>query len=116
MVDFLLILHESPQAFSGVSPAEMQQIVARYGAWAGSLAQRGHLVGGQKLRDEGGRHLRRRNERVIASDGPYAEAKDLIGGFFTIRAANYDAAQKLCEECPHLQYGWIELREIEPTA
>jgi hypothetical protein len=46
-------------------------------------------------------------------DGPFAEAKEVIGGYFVIQAADYAEAVRLSTECPHLRYGGrIELREI----
>ena len=47
-------------------------------------------------------------------DGPYSETKEVIGGYFAVRAADYDEAVKICEDCPHLEYaGTIEIREID---
>ena len=52
--------------------------------------------------------------RPKVSDGPFAEAKEVIGGYFIIESANYDEAVKLSSDCPHLELGGrIELREIE---
>lgn len=115
MADFMLILHDEPATFAELSPSEMQAIVERYRAWSAKLGTGGHLRGGEKLRDEGGRHLRRRERQLLVTDGPYAEAKDIVGGFFVIAAQSYDQAAALCADCPHLDYGWIELREIERT-
>jgi hypothetical protein len=118
MHQYILLLHENPASYAGLSPAEMGAIIERYGAWAQSLAERGLLAGGEKLADDGGRRLHRRGDTVLASDGPYAEAKDLIGGYFVIRAESDSAAETLARECPHLGHegNWIELRRIDPTA
>lgn len=114
---YLLLLHERPADLPAVSAAEMQEIVQRYQAWAADLAQRGLLVGGEKLADDGGRHLRLEGGaggRPVASDGPYAEAHDVIGGYFVIRADDDAAAEALARTCPHLSgRQWIEIRRIE---
>ncbi len=116
MHTYLLLLHEQPAAFADVGPAEMAAIVERYRAWAADLAERGLLVGGEKLADDGGRHLRLAGGRPLATDGPYAEAHDVIGGFFTLRAEDDAQAEALAATCPHLAgSGWIEIRRIEPT-
>ena len=116
MHTYLLLLHEHPADFAHVGPAEMQAIVERYRAWAGDLAERGLLVGCEKLADDGGRHLRLADGRPLATDGPYAEAHDVIGGFFTILAEDDAGAVALAASCPHLQgRAWIEIRRIEPT-
>lgn len=114
MNQYLLLLHETPADYASLSPGDIQEIIARYSAWAGEMAERGHLVSGEKLTDSGGVQLRRNASGVLASDGPYAEAKDVIGGIFVLKAANLAEARALSESCPHLRgNNWIELREIE---
>jgi hypothetical protein len=114
MNQYLLILHEKPADAAPMSPAEMMELVGRYKAWSAGLAQRGLLSGGEKLTDEGGRHLRLRAGQTLATDGPYAEAHDVIGGFFIIKADTDAQAETLAATCPHLVgTQWIELRRIE---
>jgi len=110
----LLLLHETPADAATLSANEMAAIVQRYSDWAADLAERGLLVAGEKLADDGGRRLRRDGDRLLASDGPYAEAHDVIGGFFTVRAASDAEAEALAASCPHLGgRNWIEIRRIE---
>lgn len=114
MNQYLLLLHETPADYHDVSPAQMQEIVARYVAWSADMAQRGLLVSGEKLVDDGGRHLRLAGEATVASDGPYAEAKDVIGGIFIVKAATDAEAERLAASCPHLRgRNWIEIRRID---
>jgi hypothetical protein len=115
MRQFMLILEENPSSFAQVTPDEMQRIVERYMAWSDDLARRDRLAGGQKLRDEGGRVLRRSGAGAAVTDGAYAEAKEVIGGYFLIRAADYDEAVELASSCPHLDYGTIHVRQIDET-
>ena len=116
MPNYLLILHEEPTDFSRMSPDQMEAIVREYMEWSRKLEAAGKYVGGQKLKDEGGRHLLGSGPEFRVTDGPYAEAKEVIGGFFTISADGYDEAVMISAECPHLKYGGrIELREIEPV-
>lgn len=117
MANFILLLHEKPADLSGLSPDEIQSVIAEYVAWSQSLAADGKLAGGQKLRDEGGKSLSGSGENFRVTDGPYAEAKEVIGGFFSINASDYDEAVRISKGCPHLKYGGrIELREVEPTS
>jgi hypothetical protein len=93
-----------------MSPAEMQAIIAKYNAWSGAVAQAGKLRGGEKLRDTGWRVMTASG----VTDGPFSESKEFIGGFFIIEASGYDDAELLCREHPHLAFGSVEIREIEP--
>ncbi len=114
MNQYLLLLHDTPADAVQVSAAEMKEIVGRYKAWSAGLAQRGLLAGGEKLSDDGGRHLRLKNGQPLASDGPYAEAHDVIGGYFVIKADNDAMAEELAQSCPHLRGSqWVEIRRIE---
>lgn len=109
MAQFMLLLHEQPSDFANVSAEEIQAIIQEYDDWRRQVAAVGH-----KLKDEGGRHLKLHNDQLRVVDGPYAEAKEVMGGYFIVQAADYDEAVKVSQSCPHLKYGGsIQLREIE---
>ena len=113
MSKYTLMLRESPDAFANFSPTELQAIFKRYSAWADGLKQAGNLAGSQKLRDGDGRVVRRNGGRVMVTDGPFAEGKEVLGGLFVVEAGSYDEALKIANGCPHLDYGSIEVREVE---
>ncbi len=113
MGQYMLILHDNPQDMSDASPQELQSVVGEYMAWREKVASQDKLVGGNKLADEGGRLLTNDGGKMRVVDGPFAEAKEIVGGYFLVSAANYDEAVELCRDCPHLKYGSkIEVREI----
>jgi hypothetical protein len=84
-------------------------------AWGDSLRARGLLGPHAKLTDGAARVMRREQGRVRTTDGPYAEAKEVLGGYFTILADSYEQAVERCLDCPHLDFGSIEIREVEQT-
>ncbi|MBM3522989.1 MAG: transcription initiation protein [Alphaproteobacteria bacterium] len=117
MARYILFLHERPEAFARFSPAEMARIIGEYRAWAQSLRTRNALAGGEKLADDPGRVMRAKGSDVVVADGPYAESRELVGGYFIVIADSYDAAAALARDCPHLRYGGaIELRAIHELA
>ncbi len=109
MAKFVLVLRDSGWNPEEMSPEEIQSVIGRYRAWSEKIRSNG----GQKLRDNEGRVLRRDAARISVTDGPYAEAKEILGGFMVIEAATYDEAQRLCEDSPHFDYGSIEIRQID---
>ena len=115
MPNYLLLLHEDPAAFANVSPNEMQEIIQKYSDWKQRMQNSGAMVRGQKLQNGTGRVLHRTGGETAAIDGPYTESKEVIGGLFEIRAEDYEHAVAASLECPHLEYGTIEVREIEPV-
>ncbi len=116
MPNYVLFLHEDPADWAGVSPEEMQRVIEKYRAWHEGLVRDGRLVEGYKLVDGSGRTIVRRGGETSETDGPYAEAREIVGGLFVVQADGYDAAAEIARECPALEYGTrIELREVDPT-
>lgn len=115
MPSYLLILHTDSDRKPPNSEDERMSVRQAYMGWAERMRADGKLRGGEKLTDDGGRIMRRSRDRVAVTDGPYAESKELVGGFFILAAEDYDEACRLAESCPHLAYGGrIEVRQIEP--
>jgi len=114
MSQFLLLLHESTTDAPALSAAEIQAVIREYQAWGSKLAESGRLLAGHKLVDGSARHLSGHGADLSVTDGPLAEAKEIIGGFYQIEADDYDQAVKLVGDCPHLRFGGtIELRQID---
>ena len=114
MPSYMLLLHQSPSKFQDLAPEDIQQIIARYTTWRSELVRQNKLRGGEKLGNDGGRRLRIQGDQVSVTDGPYSEAAEVLGGYFTIEAANYDEAVAIARTCPHLTgTQWIEVRQID---
>lgn len=114
MAQYLLLLYDNPANWTKFSPEEIQKAMAKYGAFREKLKDRKQWVAGQKLADEPGRVLRSKEGKIVATDGPYSETKEWLGGFFLIDVPNYNAAVEVSRECPHLEYGGtIEVREVD---
>lgn len=109
---------EIPADFE-ITPEMIQTIISKYNAWTTKLQNQGCLLDVNKLRDSDGRVLRGYGEGQVVTDGPYAETKEVIGGYWLITASSYQEAVDLARDCPTLEFGGtIEVREIEefPTA
>jgi hypothetical protein len=111
MPQYLLLLRDDPAQFLDLSPEEMQKVLQRYGDWRRSLQNR--IIGGHKLKDGEGRVMRSENNKPLVTDGPFAEAKEVMGGVFILEAADYNQAVELAKTCPHMDFGTIEVRQIE---
>jgi len=115
MNQYLLILRDDPAVFHQMSPQELQQVFAKYSAWRTQLQEAGRLVGGNKLEDYSGKVLRNggASNKMQITDGPFAESKEVIGGYFMVNAGSYEDAVALCHDCPHLEYGAVEVRRVD---
>ena len=114
MAKYMLLLHDNPASFADVSPEQMQKVIEKYMAWGNRLRQAGLMHAGDKLTDEPGKVVRRREGQVRVTDGPYSETKEVLGGYYIIEAASYDQAIERSRDCPHLEYGGtIEVRQVD---
>ena len=114
MQNYLLLLHEDESQRRAIPQAKMMAMIKEYGAWAAKLRADNRLFGGEKLADDNGRVLRDKQGKITVTDGPYAESKEVVGGFFIIAAKDYDEACMIAQGCPHLKYyGRVEVRQID---
>jgi hypothetical protein len=113
MENYLLLLHQGDLRPKELSPEQIQAILARYKAWSQKLREAGRFVGSNKLQDDTARIVRGQGGDMRVTDGPYAETKDLVGGYFLIQAESYEDAVEWCKDCPHLAFGAIEVRKVD---
>jgi len=94
---------------------EGRQAYAEMVAYAEGLKQRGLLVDAQSLRsDASGVRLKVRDGQRTQVDGPFAETKEMLGGYFLLDCASRDEALAIAAECPAAQFATIEVREFGP--
>ena len=111
MKEFLYIFRGG-DARDNQTPEQMQEHMQKWGAWMGQMAQEGKLVRGEPLQKEG--NVWTGVDKVL-TDGPYAEGKEIVGGYLLIKENDLEAATALAESCPILEHdGTVEVREIAP--
>ena len=112
MPQYLQLLYDNSAALRSLSPEEMQKAFEKYMAWS----QKPFTKGGKRLAEDNGKILRPQAGKTRVTDGPYSEAKEVLGGFYIIEADNYDQAVELTATHPHLEYdGAIEVRHVFGT-
>jgi len=97
---------------NGLSPEEMQQVAGQWMAWFNRLTEQGKAIAGNPLEREG-KIVSGKNGRMVA-DGPFAESKEAIGGYFLLQVKSLDEAVAIAKECPGLAYGAVV--EVRPVA
>jgi hypothetical protein len=113
MQNYLLLLRGNND-WRSMSPEEIQVAMGKYRAWGQKLRDSGRYVGSNKLEDDNGRVMATNGGgKPRVTDGPYAETKDVVGGYYMIEADSYEEVVEIAGECPHLQFGLIEVRRIE---
>ena len=93
-----------------LSPDEKQKVTDQWMAWFRRLTDQGKAIAGNPLEPEG--KIVSGKNRVV-SDGPFAESKEAIGGYFLLDVASFDDALVIAQECPGLPYGvQVEVRPV----
>ena len=107
MPQFVLMLRDAGTWPGDLSPEEIQALMLKYRSWMEKIGGNGH-----KLRDDEGRVVVGK-DGVSVTDGPYAESKEILGGYMLVEADSYDDVVRQCQDSPHLAFGSIEIRQIE---
>ena len=94
-----------------LSPEQMQQVAGQWMAWFKGLMEQGKVTAGSPL-ERAGKVIAGKNGRVV-SDGPFAESKEAIGGYFLLQVDTMDEAVEIARQCPGLPYGVkVEVRQV----
>ena len=112
MADFLYLFRGGQAAMAKMSPEEMQQNMEKWMAWIDRLSKAGSFKAGEPL-EEPGKVIR--GKKMSVTDGPYAESKDVVGGYLIVKADSLAKATAMAKECPIFENdGSVEIREIRP--
>ena len=109
MEKFMLIFHGGQT--SGMSPEEMQSNMGRWMAWIDKLAKEEMYVTGEPLLP-GGKLMTGKGGKTV-TDGPYTEGKEVVGGFFIIKAKDMNEAVAISKDCPDFDLGGsVQVRQV----
>lgn len=107
MEKFMLIFHGGIS--QDASPEDLQTNMDQWMAWVDKLQKEGKYISGEALLP-GGKMV---SGKSTATDGPYTEGKELIGGFFVIEAANMEEAVEACQDFPEFPHGGhVQVRQV----
>jgi hypothetical protein len=110
MKEFLMIFrNEKMDGGAAPSAEQMQLVMKEWQNWIGGIASQGKFVSTNRLYSEGSTLL----PDGTVLDGPYAELKEVVGGYLIVKADSLQAAQEMAKDCPNLKYGGnVEIRAV----
>ena len=110
---YLLMIYASEAEESKTPPAEMGKLMQAYGAYTEAQTKAGALQASNRLRPvSDATSVKVRNGKTEVLNGPYAETREQLGGYYLIDAPDLDAALAWAARCPSSSYGTIEVRPI----
>jgi hypothetical protein len=112
-MQYLMLIYSEEKRFATMPEADAREWLTRFNAYTASLQASGQLVGSHRLRPtSSATSVRVRDGKVQATDGPFAETREQLGGYYLIEAKDLDEATKIAARCPGAQFGTIEVRPI----
>lgn len=108
MKNFMLIFRGGSDAMQ-MSPEEQQQHMQKWFQWVGELQANGTYAGGEALMPTG----KTVSQGNVVTDGPFAESKEMVGGYFLVKANSIEEAAEIAKACPDLPLGGtVEVRDV----
>ena len=114
-MQFLLLIYGNEGYWDKLSKKEREDVMQEYTQYTQSIAQSGHLRGGNELQaTSSATTVRVRDRKKSVTDGPFAETKEQLGGYYLVEAKDKAEAIELASRIPSVRWGAIEVRPIIP--
>jgi len=112
-MQYLLLIYGNEESLGKMTEAERNGILKEYGDFTKSIAQSGHYRGGNELAAiSTATTVRVRDGKRVLTDGPFAETKEQLGGYFLVDAKDLDEAIAIAAKIPGARHGSIEVRSV----
>ena len=110
---YLCLIYDEEKKMATVSPKDGEAFMGEYFAFTDSIKKSGHYIAGEALqRVETATTLRNRNGKLSTTDGPFAETREQLGGFYMIDAKDLNEALQIAARIPSVRTGSIEVRPV----
>jgi hypothetical protein len=112
-MQYLLMIYRSEAEAGNMDAAARQNMMAEYGAFTQSIVQSGNFKAGDALQPATtATTVRVRDGKALTTDGPFAETREQLGGYYLVEAKDLDAAIAIAARIPGARFGSIEVRPI----
>jgi len=112
-MQYMLLIYSDESRWADVKPEQMKAVYDQYMDYGRQLTQAGALRGGAELKPVStATTLRMKDGKVVTLDGPFAETKEQLGGYYIIEAENLEKALEWAAKCPGIHAGSMEVRPL----
>ncbi|HEX3603663.1 MAG TPA: YciI family protein [Steroidobacteraceae bacterium] len=114
-MNYLLLIYNNEAETMALGEANLKKMMGDYTDFTKSIVQAGNFKAGDRLRPvSSASTVRVRNGKTAITDGPFAETREQLGGYYLVEAKNLDEATAIAARIPGAQYGSIEVRPVWP--
>ena len=112
-MQYVMLVYQDEKASKAATDEQMAASLERFNAFHAEVAASGHMVDGFRLRHtDTATKVSVRQGETLTVDGPYAETKEQLGGFYVMECADLDEAVEIAARIPTAQSGYIEIRPV----
>ncbi len=112
-MNYMLLIYDQESFFDTLPEKQMGELMTAFGSFTEALKKSGAFVAGHRLSPiSTATTVRKGTKDMQVADGPFAETKEQLGGFYMIEAPDLDAALKWAKQCPGAWYGAVEVRPV----
>jgi len=112
-MQYLLLIYMDERLMANVTPEDGQKMSAEYGVFTQGIIQNGNFKAGDRLKPTStATTVRVKDGKTLATDGPFAETREALGGYYLIEAKDLDEAVGIAARIPAAQHGCVEVRPI----
>lgn len=110
---YMLLIHDEEKNFATMTEAALGTLMAEYRDFSKAIVDSGHFIAGEQLAPTTtATSVRVRNGKRLVTDGPFAETREQLGGFYLIEAKDLDEAIAIAARIPSVRNGTIEVRPV----
>jgi hypothetical protein len=114
-MQYLLLIYEDEKVWNTLSEAERGKIYGEYMTLTNDIKKSGHWIGGNPLQPvHTATTVRVRDGKLSTTDGPFAETREQLGGYYLVEAKDLDEATRIAARIPAARLGSIEVRPVMP--
>ncbi len=112
-MQYLCLIYEDEKEWQKLPPAQTDKLLGEYSAYTESVKRSGHYLGGNGLEpSHTATTLRMRKGKLATTDGPFAETKEQLGGYYLLQARDLNEAIQLASRIPGARFGAVEVRPV----
>jgi len=110
---YMLLIYSEPDAWPSFPPDDQERMMGEYLAFTQRIAESGELIAGEPLKGiDTATAVRVREGRTTSTDGPFAETKEVLGGYYLVDVPDLDRAIELAAQIPDARFGTVEVRPV----
>jgi hypothetical protein len=112
-MQYLLMIYANEAEYAKINPATLQKVFEEYGAFTQGIVKSGNFKAGDRLQPTTtATTVRIRDGKTLTTDGPFAETREQLGGYYLVEARDLDEALAIAAKIPGARFGSIEVRPI----